>query len=112
MAQLQAARGVAAMDTNGSHEGAGSATTATWVRDALVISDASARARVRLATALRDDLPRVGDQLLDGGSTVEHAAAAVAGTRGLDPTIVRDSEGAMCQLIAAADPLGRARAAA
>jgi hypothetical protein len=64
----------------------------------------SARAQVRLAEALRSDLPAVGELLRTGQVTVEHARAAVGGVRGLDPTVVRDSEPAICQLLQAADP--------
>lgn len=96
--------GLAEMDATGSHLTTGAATAATWLRDDRVLSDVAARADVRLGTALRDELPELGRLLREGGTTVEHARAAVAGTRGLDKRVVQDSDTAICALVASADP--------
>jgi hypothetical protein len=86
------------MEATNSHQSAGAASTAVFVRDAQTISDDAARAKVRLATTLRDVLPQVEQKLCAGSTTLEHAAAAVAGTRGLDEAIVRASQPAICAL--------------
>lgn len=92
------------MEVTGSHLADGAPTTATWLRDRQLLSDAGARAQVRLAAALRDDLPGVGAKVRAGDTTVEHARAAVAGTAGLDRDVVRDSDEAICGLLASTDP--------
>ena len=92
------------MEVTGSHLAEGAATTATWLRDRQLLSDMGARAQVRLAAALRDDLPGIGARLRAGETTVEHARAAVAGTAGLDREVVRASDDAICDLIASTDP--------
>ena len=80
-----ALRELAEMDATGGHLRPGvQSTTATWLRDTQHLSDAAARASVQLATALRDDVPVVGDLLRGGSITVEHASAVVSGVRGLD----------------------------
>ncbi|HWG93202.1 MAG TPA: DUF222 domain-containing protein, partial [Mycobacteriales bacterium] len=99
-----ALRQLAEMDATGSHTQAGSPTAATWLRDTLHLSDVAARAQVRLAGALETDLPELGSLLRDGATTVEHARAAVAGTRGLDPQLVHDSDEAICALVQETDP--------
>jgi acid phosphatase family membrane protein YuiD len=99
-----ALRELAEMDTTGSFLSAGALSTATWVRNTQMVSDLTARAKVRVATTLRDDLPQVDELLRHGGTTLEHAAAVVAGTRGLDKTVVRDSQDAICTLLGHADP--------
>ncbi|HWG93626.1 MAG TPA: DUF222 domain-containing protein [Mycobacteriales bacterium] len=95
---------LAEMDATGSHAEAGSPTAATWLRDTLHLTDVAAHAQVRLAAALETDLPELGALLRDGATTVEHARAAVAGTRGLDPQLVHDSDEAICALVQATDP--------
>lgn len=97
-------RAVAEMDATGTFLSAGAVTAATWLRDTEVISDLGAKAKVRLATTLRDELPRVEALLCDGDTTLDHARAVVAGTRGLDPRIIADSQEAICALLATADP--------
>jgi len=69
------------------------------------MSDSAARATVRLATTLRDDLPRLGDVLQQGSVTVEHAAAVVTGVRGLDREVVREAEDGLCALAQVTDPV-------
>jgi hypothetical protein len=99
-----ALRELAEMDAVGTHVGAGAVTAATWLRDDQVISDITARAHVRLASSLRDDLPQLGELLRSGRTTLEHARAVVVGTRGLDKSLVRDSEPALCDLVTKAAP--------
>ena len=95
---------LAEMDATGSHLTTGAPTTASWLREQRTVSDVAARAEVRLATALREELPGVGALLRQGAITVEHARAAVAGTRGLDPRVVQDSDPAICALVTSTDP--------
>jgi hypothetical protein len=97
-------RGLAEMEATGGHAEAGAATAATWLRDTQLLSDTTARAHVRLATTLRAELPQVEDLLCAGGTTLEHARAAVAGSRGLDPELLRDSQEAICALLTSTDP--------
>ncbi|MCW2680523.1 MAG: hypothetical protein JWM62_1924 [Frankiales bacterium] len=106
-ARALALRELAEMDAVGGHLRPGVAsTTASWLRDTQRLGDGAARATVRLATALRDDLPRLADVLQQGSVTVEHAAAVVAGVRGLDRDTVREAEDALCALAQVADPVG------
>ena len=99
-----ALRELAELDVAGEHLSDGSPTTATWLRDTALLSDATARATVRLATRLRDDLPALADVLVRGGTTLEHVRAVAAETGGLDRQVVRDSQVALCALVSAADP--------
>ena len=104
-ARALALREVAEMDAVGGHQVAGrTSTTASWLRDERMLSDASARATVRLAVQLRDELPGVGALLRSGATTVEHASAVVGGVHGLGRDTVRDSEQGLCALAQATDP--------
>jgi hypothetical protein len=98
-------RELAEMDVVGGHLRPGqSSTTASWLRDQQNLTDSAARGAVRLATALRDDLPAVGELLTAGEITVEHAHAVIAGVRGLDREIVREAQDGLCALAQVADP--------
>ena len=68
------------------------------------MTDAAARGAVHLATALRDELPVVGELLAAGGISVEHATAVLAGVRGLDAEVVWEAQEALCELARAVDP--------
>jgi hypothetical protein len=59
---------------------------------------------VALSVALRDDLPKLGELLLAGTITQEHAAAVVAGVRGLDREMVAEAEDGLCALAQVLDP--------
>jgi len=104
-ARALALRELAEMDATGGHLRPGvTSTTASWLRQERRLSDGGARGAVRLATALRDELPAVGELLATGTITVEHAAAVVAGVRGLDGEIVRDAQLGLCDLARSVDP--------
>ncbi len=105
-ARASALRELAEMDLVGGHLRPGVAsTTVSWLRETQRIGDGAARATVRLATALRDDLPRLGEVLRRGGTTVEHAAAVMAGVRGLAGEVVREAEDGLCALAQTTDPV-------
>ena len=104
-----ALRELAAVDTHRTHTHVGRASAAGWLGDVLTLDDTAARARVRLARRLSDDLDRLGDLLLDGGTTVAHTAAVHAGLRGLPPQVVADSQGALVVLAQHLDPPTLAR---
>jgi hypothetical protein len=105
-ARALALRELAEMDAVGGHLRPGvKSTTATWLRDTQHVTDGAARAAVGLATALRDDLPGIGELLSDGTITVEHAAAVVAGVRGLDREVVRKAEQGLGALAQVTDPV-------
>lgn len=95
---------LAEMTATGSHLASGAPTAATWLRDARTVTDVSARAEVRLAETLRSDLPELAALLRQGKTTLEHVRAVVAGTRGLDRQVVRDSDAAICKLVETLDP--------
>jgi hypothetical protein len=100
-----ALRELAELDATGGHLRPGqSFTAASWLRDEQNVTDSAARGTVRLATALRDDLPAVGELLTSGEITVEHAAAVVAGVRGLDRDVVREAQDGLCALAQVTDP--------
>ena len=104
-ARALALREIAEMDATGGHLQSGTmSTTASWLRDERRLSDGGARGTVRLATALRDELPAVEALLSTGAITVEHAEAVVAGVRGLDREIVREAQPGLCELARTADP--------
>ena len=93
------------MHAVGGHAVPGRAsTTASWLRDEQRLTDAAARSTVQLATRLREDLPDLGVLVQQGAATVEHAAAVVAGVRGLDRQVVQDAAGGLCALALATDP--------
>jgi hypothetical protein len=98
-------RELAELDATGGHLRPGqSITTASWLRDQQNLTDSAARGAVKLATALRDDLPAVGQLLSAGEITVEHASAVVTGVRGLDREIVREAQDGLCALALVTDP--------
>ena len=101
-----ALRELAEMDVVGGHLVAGEhpTTTASWLRDELCLTEGAARAAVRLATQLRDVLPRLGVALADGEVTVEHAAAVVSGVHGLDRDVVAAADEGLCGLARVSDP--------
>jgi hypothetical protein len=104
-ARALALRELAEMDATGGHLRPGlSSTTASWLRAERRMTDGGARGAVQLATALRDDLPAVGELLATGEISVEHAAAVVAGVRGLDKEIVREAQSGLCDLARSIDP--------
>ncbi|MBC7679405.1 MAG: DUF222 domain-containing protein, partial [Pseudorhodobacter sp.] len=104
-ARALALRELAEMDATGGHLRPGlSSTTASWLRAERRMTDGGARGAVQLATALRDDLPAVGELLATGEISVEHAAAVVAGVRGLDEEIVREAQSGLCDLARSVDP--------
>jgi hypothetical protein len=105
-ARALALRELAEMDAVGGHLRPGvKSTTASWLRDEQHVTDGAARAAVHLATALRDEIPAVGELLTDGTITVEHAAAVVAGVRGLDKDVVREAEQGLGALAQVTDPV-------
>ena len=104
-ARALALRELAEMDAVSGHLVAGvTSTTASWLRQERRLTDGGARGAVRLATALRDEVPAVGELLATGAITVEHAAAVVAGVRGLDGDIVREAQPGLCDLATSVDP--------
>ncbi|TAL13759.1 MAG: DUF222 domain-containing protein, partial [Frankiales bacterium] len=101
-----ALRELAEMDATGGHLRPGvQSTTATWLRDARHVTDTAARATVSLATTLRDDLPVVGDLLMGGAITLEHASSVVTGVRGLDRDVVRAAQDGLGALAQVTDPV-------
>jgi hypothetical protein len=87
-----ALRELAEMDTTGGYQLPGMrSNTASWLRDSRQLSDGAARATVALAVALRDEMPFIGELLLAGQITVEHAAAVRDGVRGLDADLITDA---------------------
>ena len=101
-----ALRELAEMEAVGGHARPGDPTTvATWLRDTQHLTDSAARASVSLATTLRDELPHIGDLLVGGRITREHAAAVVAGVRGLDREVVREAEEGLGALAQVTDPV-------
>jgi hypothetical protein len=101
-----ALREVAEMDAVGGHQRAGvKSTTASWLRDSRHLTDGAARATVGLAVALRDDLPFIGELLLTGEVSVEHAAAVRDGVRGLDAEAVTEAADGLVALARCTDPV-------
>ena len=98
-----ALRDLAELDAVGGHLAAGAATAAVWLRDTALLTDQTARATVRLAGRVRDELGPLGEALNAGGTSLEHVRAVAEETRGLDPEIVRDSLPALCQLVRSTD---------
>lgn len=104
-ARALATRELAEMDTVGGFVEPGvRSTTASWLRDTQQLTDPAARAQVHLAVQLRDTLPELGALHRTGQITSEHAAAVVAGLRGLDQDLVRDAQPALCALARTTDP--------
>lgn len=104
-----AAREVAAVDRTQSYLTVGRASAAGWLGSVLPLDDAACRARVRLAQRLDTDLRRVGDLLVDGGTTLAHARALQVGLRGIGPDVVEASQGALVVLAQRLDPPTLAR---
>ena len=98
-----ALRDLAELDAVGGHLTAGAATAATWLRDTALLTDQAARAAVRLARQVRDELGPLGETLRSGGTTLEHVRAVAEQTRGLDPQVVRESLPALCDLVRSTD---------
>ena len=106
-ARALALRELAEMDAVGGHldpTRTGRTSTTSWLMEQRRLKQDAAHATVRLAVELRDELPRLGAQLASGAVDVEHARAVLAGVRGLDRTLVRDTGDALCGLAATADP--------
>lgn len=105
-ARAVALREVAEMDATGGHLRPGvKSTTASWLREEQHLTDSAARARVHLATTLRDDLPAVDALLAAGSITVEHASAVVTGVRGLDRDVIREAQEGLGALAQVTDPV-------
>ena len=100
---------LAAVDRTRAYVGAGRASAAGWVGATLTITEAAARAKVALARRLTEDLARVGDLLVDGGTTVAHCPAMTAGLRGIGPEVVAESVPALVVLARTLDPTSLAR---
>jgi hypothetical protein len=101
-----ALRELAEMDAVGGHQVVGvKSTTASWLRDSRHLTDGAARATVGLAVALRDDLPFIGELLLTGAVSVEHAAAVRDGVRGLDAEAVTEAADGLVALARCTDPV-------
>jgi hypothetical protein len=101
-----ALRELAEMDAVGGHQRPGvNSTTASWLRDSRNLTDGAARGTVHLAVALRDELPQIGQLLLAGTITVEHAAAVRDGLRGLDTDLIGKAADAIAQLAVCTDPV-------
>jgi len=75
------------------------------IQQATGCTDGAARATVRLARRLEEDLHPVGELWRGGRITRAHAAAIVHGIRGLDPAIVASSLEAICAAALATDPV-------
>ena len=75
----------------------------------MTITDVAARAKVALARRLTEDLAPVGDLLVDGGTTVAHCSAMIAGLRGLRPEVVQESVAPLITLARTLDPTSLAR---
>lgn len=100
-----ALRQVAQVDLAGSWIEVDSYGVHNIIKAALGCTDTSARATVRLARRLDEDLRPVGDLLREGRITRAHAAAIVYGVRGLDPDIIASSLEALCAAALATDPV-------
>ena len=100
---------VAAVDRSRAYVVAGRASTAGWLGATLCLSDTAARAKVNLARRLTEDLGGIGDLLVDGGTTVAHCTAMVAGLRGLRPEVIAESVPALVTLARTLDPPTLAR---
>ncbi len=110
-ARSVALRELAEMDATGGHlsPDVRATTTGSWLRDALHLGDAAARAMVRTAVRLRDELPALGALMAEGAITSEHAQAALAGVRGLDPQVITAASDGICNLAGLVDPASARR---
>ncbi len=96
---------VAAVDRTRAYATVGRASTAGWLGAVLTVTDAAARAKVVLSRRLTEDLARLGDLLVDGGTTVGHCSATVSGLRGIRPEVITASIGPLVTLARHTDPL-------
>ena len=92
------------LDASRDYVAAGSVSAAAWLRRTLTIGEDSARATVRLAGRLRQDLTTLQDDLTAGRTTLEHVRAAAAGTAGLDPDLVASVGPALSALTQSVEP--------
>ena len=106
VAQLQGLglRELAAMQTSGQYADDGAASAAVWLRGTTVVSDATARASVKLAARVQSELPALGQALVDGSTTLEHVRAAASGLSGLDPAVLGQVQESLVDLVAVASP--------
>jgi hypothetical protein len=102
-------RQVAQVDLSGSWIEVAPHGAHVLVQEALGCTTDHARATVRLARRLEEDLAPVGELLRAGRITRAHAAAVVHGLRGLDPDVIADSLEAVCRAALSADPSTLAR---
>jgi hypothetical protein len=102
-------RQVAQVDLSGSWVEVAPHGTHVLVQQALGCTVEHARATVRLARRLEQDLAPVGELLRAGRISRAHAAAVVHGLRGLEPEVVEGCLEAVCAAALSADPstLGR-----
>ncbi|HEU0103260.1 MAG TPA: DUF222 domain-containing protein [Mycobacteriales bacterium] len=106
-ARAMALREVGELDATGGHQQPGRppTTAAAWLRDSRHLGDGPARATVRLARDLREDLPEVAALLAAGRISVEHAAAVAGGVRGLDRDLIRHAGDSLAALALVTDPV-------
>jgi hypothetical protein len=104
-----ALRQVAQVDLSGAWITVAPHGTHQLVQDTLGCTVEHARATVRLARRLEEDLAPVGDLLRAGRISRAHAAAVVHGLRGLDPDMVASSLEAVCQAALSTDPSALAK---
>lgn len=97
-------RELAELDAVGGQQVSGARTSASWFKDTARVSEVTARATVRLAVRLRDEVPQLGALLCQGGTSLEHVRAVADGTAGLDRQVLRDSQDGLCALVQATDP--------
>ena len=95
---------VGELDATGAYGDDGAASAATWLRREQVLGVDAARATVRLAARLREDLPVVARAWQDGETTEEHVRALAAGTQGLDADLVAQAQEPLLDLVAVAEP--------
>ncbi|MCW2605378.1 MAG: hypothetical protein JWO60_71, partial [Frankiales bacterium] len=95
---------VAAVDRTRTYATVGRASTAGWLGATLTLGDAEARAKVALSRRVTEDLARVGDLLVDGGTTVAHCRALTAGLRGIRPEVVAQTVPALVVLSRTLEP--------
>lgn len=104
LAELDATGGCRTTSPTATATATATATTASWLRETRTCTDVAARAEVRLAHRLTHELPQLAALLRQGRTTIEHVRAAAAGTSGLDPTLVQDSDQAISVLAQHTDP--------
>ena len=97
-------RELAAMQASGQYADDGAASAAVWLRGTTVVSDATARATVKLAARVQSELPALGQALVEGSTTLEHVRAAASGLAGLDPAVIGQVQESLVDLVAVARP--------